>query len=96
MEATNETQTKRGCLTPKLNEMGLAQTEVRLIPYVHYCSINGMRIATRKVTHDEMHIIDKWVTNGDILGNPYQDKFVVTRAFFDKMNEVIWEAYANK
>ena len=55
-----------------------------------------MRIATRKVTHDEMHIIDKWVTNGDILGNPYQDKFVVTRAFFDKMNEVIWEAYANK
>jgi hypothetical protein len=91
-----EDQTKRGCLTPKLEAMKLTQTEVRLIPYVHYCNINSQHIDLYKITSEEADIIDKWVDNGDILGDVYQGKFVVTRAFFDKMNEVLWEAYANK
>lgn len=91
-----ENQTKRGCLTPKLEEMNLTQTEVRLIPYVHYCNINSQSIDVSKITHEEMDIIDKWVEEGRISNDVFDKKFSVTHEFWDLMNEVLWEAYANK
>ena len=91
-----ENQTKRGCLTPKLESMKLSKVEVRLIPYVHYCNINSAGINEYKITFEERQIIENWISKGYILGDPFTSKFVITRAFFDIMNEVLWEAYANK
>ena len=91
-----ENQITRGCLTPKLDAMYLTEMQVRIIPYIHYCNINGQYIDELKITFEERNIIDKWVTNGDILGNPYTTKFRVSREFFNLMNIVLWEAYANK
>lgn len=88
--------TGRGVLTPKLEEIGLTQDEIRLIPYVHYCNINYMRIDIEKITRKEMDIIDKWVEEGRISNDVFDKKFSVTREFWDLMNEVLWEAYANK
>lgn len=91
-----ENQTKRGFLTPKLEAIYLTESEVRLIPYVHYCNINNQCIDERKITYEERNIIDKWIENGYIFGNPYIDKFRISREFFDLMNIVLWEAYVNK
>lgn len=91
-----ENQTKRGCLTPKLEAMNLTQAEVRLMPYVHYCAINCTRIDIEKITGQEMDIIDKWVEEGRISNDVFDKKFSVTREFWDLMNEVLWESYANK
>ena len=91
-----ENQTKRGCLTPKLEMLKLTQTEVRLIPYVHYCNLNGMRIDINKILPEEMDIIYKWVEEGRISNDVFDKKFSVTHEFWDLMNDVLWEAYANK
>lgn len=84
----------RGCLTEsQYKKYGLTQAEVRLMPYLQYCLMNDRRLDLRRVSKDELKILDKWAEEGKIsYGLLY---LVCTKEFWDFMAEILWLSYAD-
>ena len=82
----------RGILTDKIkNKFGITLKELRLIPYLQYCLMNGP-IDPRKIDEEEREILQKWRDEGKITFS-IKYECTCTKEFWDFMNEVLWESY---
>ena len=91
----------RGMLTNEIKAkakelLGIEITvrELRLLPYLQHCLLNGHIIDIRKVNRDELETITKWQNAGHITGT--LPMFSVTKQFWDAMCEIIWLSYADE
>lgn len=92
---------KRGQLTKavqaKANELmgrDITQVELRLIPYIHYATINARYVDHRKLNDGERTLLEKWGDEGrlQIVGDTIVH---AAKEFFDTMGELMWLAYAD-
>lgn len=88
----------RGQLTAQIKQRAqellgyeITQTELRLIPYVHYVMLNEQAIEPRKINTEERAILSSWRERGFIEGGAAG--MAITRDFFDAMNELLWLGY---
>lgn len=91
----------RGTLTPAVQELAtqlmgreIDVRELRLMPYLQFCAVNAQNIDPNKVSAEERGILAKWRTEGRIAGGAVD--LYVTKAFWDILHQILWEAYANK
>jgi len=84
----------RGMLTEEIKKKyGITTTkELRLIPYLQYLLVNNMPVDPYKIDNNEREILKKWRDEGKITFS-YTEKITVSKAFWNWMNDVIWEAY---
>jgi len=73
-------------------EVGITTTQLRLLPYVQYCLMNGWDIEPDKINQPERVIISDWKNEGNIIKSCRGLK--VSKRFWDAMSEVLWLAYA--
>lgn len=104
MEATregvmNEMEKSRGCLTEELKKKAeqylgreFTQDELRLYPYLCYCSLNDARIERAKTTPEEQDIIHMLESEGR-LQREYPSYMHPTREFWVFMNECLADSY---
>ena len=86
----------RGVLTEKISEKhNITQEELRLMPYIQYCCINNLPVNPRRISPNERMILKEWIKKGLMVGNS-SEEVAVTRKFWDKINDCLWYAYANK
>ena len=64
--------------------------ELRLLPYVDYCLLNGGVIQGSKINDEERRILRDWTERG--LGE-FVTALKPGRRFYDAMNALLWEAY---
>ena len=111
METTQIEQQKRGQLTNRIKEKSIklfgyemSQKELRLIPYIQYILVNEQKINIERINNEEMAILSKWVNIGYILegvtcgGRPmmsYGEKVIVTKEFWESINEILWLGYVD-
>lgn len=83
----------RGCLTDRLREKyGINETELRLLPYIHYCATNYMPIDPAKISPEEREILSGWKKKGWIdyrLNHPIS----LSKDFYELICDVMWDSY---
>lgn len=89
---------KRGQLTEQIQAKAeellgreITQVELRLMPYAHYCALNGMNINPNKINEDERWALSQWREAGWILGGSVA--FSVEKPFWDAVGEILWLGY---
>ena len=86
---------KRGAYTEELGKKyGITKVELRLIPYLHYCITNHLRIDLCKMTGEEHKILRQWEDNGFIEAGLETPCIILNKQFWDKMCDVLYDAYA--
>lgn len=90
---------KRGQLTPEIQAVATArlgreisQAELRLMPYVQYCLINGACIDPSKINAEERAILSDWRYKGWITGGAAAPVETVLR-FWHAMHKILWLGY---
>jgi hypothetical protein len=92
----------RGALTPEIEALGksflgkeLTLRELRLIPYLDYCTKNR-EFDSARINQEERGIISEWKKRRfiDVSSPPYRQVYI-SRDFYDFMNEVLWLAYVD-
>lgn len=68
--------------------------ELRLIPYVQYCLVNNSHLNFKRISPEEVKIIDDWNSSGWM--NSKESNFSVTKEFWDNMNELLWISYVGQ
>lgn len=74
-----------------LNIDDITTTQLRLMPYLMYVSMNEQYIDQRKINNDERDILSKWQDDGHIVDIEPTLKF--SKTFWDSMCEIIWTSY---
>lgn len=67
---------------------------VRLLPYIDYVVKNGGFYDMAKMTVEELIILDGLIADGYILD--IDGRILITHEFYDFIQEVLWDAYAEK
>lgn len=67
---------------------------VRLLPYLDYVVKNGGYYDIRKMSSDELIILDGLIDDGYIVKT--DESILITHEFYDFMQEVLWDAYVEK
>ena len=67
--------------------------ELRLLPYVHYCTINERRLDPRRINQMERNILSQWRAAGLIEGGATYLK--IQPRFFRFIGEVLLLAYVD-
>jgi hypothetical protein len=93
----------RGALTPEIESLGetflgkkMTQQELRLLPYLDYCSKNN-GIQPNRINQEEREILSGWRKKGflDYSSSPTSGYLSLRRDFYDFMNNVLWLAYVD-
>lgn len=83
----------RGQYTDGLKEKyNITCKQLRLLPYFQYLLMNEMAIDLMKIDEEELKILAKWRDEGKITFS-MSEPCTCTRAFWDWMNEILWETY---
>lgn len=89
---------KRGQLTSQIIAKGrellgkeINQCELRLMPYVQHCLINGQNIAPNKVNAEERALLSDWRERGWIRGGA--SDLEATEEFWHAMHDLLWLGY---
>jgi len=69
-------------------------SELRLMPYVHYLTMNEQKVSHHKVNEDEIKILDMWVTK-EFIGGDYFTKLNVTKNFYNALCEILYLSYVD-
>ena len=69
----------------------ISQKELRLMPYIFTCAIDGQNIDVRKIDNDEQEIMKQWKELGWIE-SPASD-FRISEHFFNAVSKIMWVAY---
>lgn len=92
---------RRGELTTRVQNkatelLGRAITvrELRLMPYIVHVSMNQQYVDCRKVNDAEKTILDEWLDNGWLIGNP-SSTVRPSKEFWDAMGELMYLAYVD-
>lgn len=92
---------KRGMLNDEVQpsarfylDREINQVELRLIPFIHYCSINGGLLDYRKINAEELAYLGIW--EQEDLVTLHGDMVYVSRKFWDMANQILWDSYAVK
>jgi hypothetical protein len=92
-----------GMLTPEVEILGksflgknLTLQELRLIPYLDYCTKNRIFDPAR-INRDDQDIISGWEKRGFIYvsSSPPNGHVYIRRDFYNFMNEILWLAYVD-
>lgn len=91
---------KRGMLSDEIQKVAkeklgreITTTELRLIPYAHYCALNNVDIGyDHKISDAEKAILRQWEDEGHITLYP---SYILPRAMYDFMNDILWMSYVN-
>ena len=91
----------RGRMTEEIQKVGykrlgynISQTELRLMPYVHYCAMNLQPIDPARINGIERQILSEWRADGYMTGGA-SETVRVTKQFWDAMCEILWHGYVN-
>lgn len=92
----------RGKLTEEIRQKAIEllpvtdfnQTELRLLPYVLYCCINGGKIDRNKISREENRILINW-RELELLEKS-GEYVALSKQFYDAANELVWLSYANE
>lgn len=71
----------------------ITQHELRLMPYVQYCVINGDNLDPRKIRFDERAILAQWREAGLISGGA--SNLEVSKEFWCAMMHILWAGYVD-
>ena len=87
----------RGQFTESLaKKHGLESVEqLRLIPYLQYLLVNHMPVDPAKITALERKHLQRWRDDGKITFSSSEAP-TCTKAFWDWINEILWDAYVPK
>jgi len=90
----------RGIITDKIKEKSLeligyeiTQKELRLLPYIDYLLKNSKGLDRRRITDEEITIINSWESMGFIIIGL---KIKCKKNFYDFMQEILWMGYVEK
>lgn len=88
----------RGLLTTDINKVAvmmigreITQTELHLIPYVHYVMVNDRKLKIPLIRDGEREILRQWKEQGHIEGGA--SGLAITKQWWDFMCEVIFLGY---
>ncbi|WP_033749702.1 hypothetical protein [Pantoea sp. NGS-ED-1003] len=89
---------KRGQLTEKIKAVAsellgkeITQAEIRLMPYVQHCLMNGQVIDPNRINSAEREILSDWRKLGFIEGGA--SGLGVTKEFWDAISDILWLGY---
>lgn len=87
----------RGILTQEVADKArellgedITTTELRLMPYLQYCAVNGLCLDRRRINKRETGFLSKWEDQGRLATSP---KMELSEEFWHTMCELIWLAY---
>lgn len=90
----------RGVLSPEVAAkalevgfIGFSLKELRLLPYVHYLTINTQVLNPQKISGEEREVFNRWKSEGWVVGGA-SEPVRMSREFWDMTNEILWLAYA--
>lgn len=96
---------KRGVLTDEAiaywkeaTQRTLTVTELRLLPFIQYSVMNGGNFEGRRINKEEMKVIrslqvNTWLVCRRIPSQPGWYRIGVSRAFWERMNELLLMTY---
>ena len=92
-------KTGRGVLTDKVRFEAMAQlgrditqAELRLMPYIQFCMMNGQILNTNRINKGERAVLQQWRDEGHVEGGA--SGLSITKDFWDSINQILWLAYA--
>lgn len=74
-------------------EGGLTRDILRLLPYLHYLSMNDMRIDTGKIKLEETDIIEQLYINGHLIEDKEKNTVQFTKDFWNFTSNVLYYSY---
>lgn len=90
----------RGQLTEEISKKAkeflgreIDTTELRLYPYLDYCTKNSGSIDMRKIDNIEVGILEKLEEEGHIETYGLYSYFSMSKDFYDFIQEILWLAY---
>jgi hypothetical protein len=90
----------RGQLTPRIIGKSVEllgyemnQTELRLMPYIHYVMTNEQKLDISKINQEEREILSKWRKLGYIEGGASGLK--ITKDFWNVLCEIVFLGYVD-
>lgn len=89
----------RGLYTEEIEKKALQFFEkfdivaLHLLPYLDFCLKNEVGISHERVNKEENAFYRRWVEQGFIIED--ENLFHVTRAFYDVMQDLLWEGYVS-
>jgi hypothetical protein len=91
---------KRGELTDAIKAKAkellgyeITQRELRTMPYIQYCVLNGQNIDPRKINAEERTILSDWRQKGFIEGGA--SDLAISKDFWDALHEILWISYVD-
>lgn len=74
----------------------LTLTEMRLVPYVHYCAVNQERIEREKVSPEEKAILEDWTDKGWCICYPFNVEVAASPEFWKFACDILWDFYCHE
>ena len=77
----------------------LTLTELRLIPYIQYCLVNGGYMDIEKISHEERVLLHQWEKEGKIqieddnMGRFDKRMLSTNKEFWDYLTDVLFLEY---
>ena len=71
----------------------MTATELRLIPYVHYCAVNQQSIDRSRTNQEEHEILRGWTDRGLCRCFPFNVEVAPSNNFWQFMCDVLFDAY---
>lgn len=71
----------------------ITQGDLRLMPYVQYCVMNGQNIEPSRINQKERELLSVWRFRGWIEGGA--SDLAVSKKFYDAMSEILWLGYVD-
>ena len=92
---------KRGQVTPEIKNLAdrllgvkcITVRELRLMPYVQYVMMNNQKLDPQLINNEDRKIWQDWKSNGWVNGGMQMQRIVISKDFWDAMNEILWLAY---
>lgn len=89
---------KRGLLTEEIKAVSsdllgkeITQAELRLMPYVQHCLMNGQVIDPQRVNSSEREFLSDWRKRGYIEGGA--SGISCTKEFWNAISAILWLGY---
>lgn len=90
----------RGELTERVSKVAMetlgwqiTHDELRLVPYLHFSLVNAQRLDPSRIKPCEREVLSLWRERGWLVSGGAGGDLVVTKEFWDAMNEILWVSY---
>lgn len=93
----------RGMVTDELKQLyqfktqrELTKNELRLLPFILHCVLNGGKLLQQQISSEEIEILEQLEDQGFLFYQRMADTIAVTFDFYDTICEILKHSYLTK